>query len=175
MSLRDPTGAVPMPDSTGRLALTETKGVFIGSVLSLVLACGMVTLSVWFFASLLAGRLSPDLYVRLRVVAWVALIFIPAIPWILLTLLYPTRLVIDASGITYRVAGRARRIAWAEIQGIDVRQVPVDRSGGRQTATDVRGAAGRKLIWMPVFGVAPVALAQYLSARRDGNPVPRRR
>ena len=167
MSLQDPIGPVPEPDAGGRIVLAETKAVAVGVAMGLLVACGMAALSVWFFASLWAGTLAPGWYMRLRVIAWVGLIFFPAIPWMLLNLLYPRRLVIDDGGITYRMGGRVRRMAWREIRRIDVREVAIDRFGGRQTMTDLQSAAGRTIAWLPVFGVAPVALADYLSARRS--------
>ena len=167
MALQDPAGAVPEPDAAGRIVLTETKTVAAGAAIGLLVACGMAVLSVWFFASLWAGTLAPGWYLRLRVIAWIGLIFLPAIPWMLLNLLYLRRLVIDDGGITDRMGGRVRHMAWGEIRRIDVREVAIDRSGGRQTMTDVQSAAGRTIAWLPVFGVAPVALAEYLSARRS--------
>lgn len=167
MALQDPAGAVPEPDAAGRIVLTETKTVAAGAAIGLLVACGMAVLSVWFFASLWAGTLAPGWYLWLRVIAWIGLIFLPAIPWMLLNLLYLRRLVIDDGGITDRMGGRVRHMAWGEIRRINVREVAINRSGGRQTMTDVQSAAGRTIAWLPVFGVAPVALAEYLSARRS--------
>ncbi len=176
MALQDPAGAVPEPDAAGRIVLTETKTVAAGAAIGLLVACGMAVLSVWFFASLWAGTLAPGWYLWLRVIAWIGLIFLPAIPWMLLNLLYLRRLVIDDGGITDRMGGRVRHMAWGEIRRIEragggdqpLRRPANDDRCAKRRGTDDR-LAPRLRRGTGGAGRVPVGTAQPSLRRRPGR------
>ncbi len=81
-------------------------------------------------------------------------------------LLYPPSLTINDDGITSRNWGRTKRLLWSDIQAINLQQITVSRYGNTKTKTTIQGGAAR-IGFMPLFGVAPAVLADYINQRRN--------
>jgi hypothetical protein len=162
----DPAGPLPPADADGRLVLAETKATIVKTAISAFGAGCVALYNVLFWYKVLALHIVPPISdIRSRVFGIVSLLAWPALPWLVLKLLLPASLTIDADGILARGKTSLRRLGWEEIREIRLREITMGRGGKTQTQTIVIGPDFR-ISWMPVYGVAPKALADYLLERR---------
>jgi len=162
----DPTGAVPAEDAEGRLVLTQTHALYAKSACAAFLAGCVALYSLVFWYKFLALHAAPPAAdIRGRVLGVLSSCAWPVLLWMLLKLAWPPSLTIDAQGITARNLARLRRLSWEEMREIRLAEVTVGRGGQVQTQTMISGPDFR-ISWMPVYGVAPKALAKYVAARR---------
>jgi len=167
----DPRGKLPAADGDGRLVLEESKAVLAKTALS-ALVMGFVALyALLFWYKALVLRIVPPVTdIRGRVYGVVSLLAWPGLFWLLLKLLLSARLTVDTEGIVFRDWKGALRLGWEDVREVRLREVVMGRGGKVQTRTLVMGPQDR-ISWMPVFGVAPRALAAYLiERRREARP-----
>ena len=162
----DPAGPMPAEDETGRLVLNQTNTRYAKTAFAAFLAGCVAHYSLVFWVKYLTLHILPPVTdIRGRVFGVVSLAAFPALPWLLLNLALPPRLIIDAEGITARNNTRVRRLSWEEMREIRLREITTGRGGTVQTQTLITGP-NFSITWLPVYGVAPKTLAEYLITRR---------
>jgi hypothetical protein len=177
----DPQGPVPPEDAKGRLRLTATNThyaqVALGTfALSCIALYGMFYWN-WYFtvgaAQFAQGSVLEVLAIWLRFLGFCGIAALPFLPFMFMALIFPPSLVADDEGIVARNFASVRRMRWEDMRAITLKPAVVDRTGATKTRTSVIGASF-KLSWMPVYGVAPQALAEYLNARqlKEGTAAP---
>jgi hypothetical protein len=157
----DPTGAMPPEAADGSLTLTVSPAR-AASRLRLafaVMAAECVALLVLWWRLGGVAAIGPMFIYLLLFAAAITLL---AVVWILLPyVLDPPRLSIAAGGITMKQRGRTVTIGWHDLGAITLKTVS-DGRYGVQTRTVLSGPGTRQISFLPVFDVAPSALATYI-------------
>jgi hypothetical protein len=166
MRSTDPTGPVPAEDENGRLSLTETNANYAFFAFATFTITCIAAGSVVFWYLYLFQHGAPQITSqKLRIFGFICIVLVPFVPVCYLNLIYPPLLTIDDDGLNYRNLGKFKRIRWADIEAIDLKLIVNGRTRTTTTQTVIK-AAGQRVAWMPVFGIAPAALAAYLNQRR---------
>ncbi len=83
----------------------------------------------------------------------------------------PARLLIDDRGVTLSDGGTTRHLSWDDISSVRTKIIANNSSAlptprNPRTLTILSGGTSR-LSWFPVFGIAPEALAAYITQRQN--------
>jgi hypothetical protein len=157
----DPTGAMPptAPDGSVTLTVSPARAAAKMRLAFIVMAAECAALLVLWWRTGGVPAIGP---IFIYVLLFAAAVTLLAVAWILLPyVLDPPRLSIAAGGITMKRLGRTVTIGWRELGAITLKTV----SDGRynvQTRTVLSGPGGREMSFLPVFDVAPLALATYI-------------
>jgi hypothetical protein len=164
----DPTGDLPLPDSEGRIILTEKSGVAFG-----------LAAAIFFFGCLGLARAGVLIEFKKRVVGlpqqsidimWFTLcLSVLASIFLITLLLFPVRLTIDQDGIALRKLAITSRLLWDDILEIKLVTMAANTNYwtvAMQTFTEIKGRSAT-LSWDCAFTTNPKILADYLRNRAE--------
>lgn len=164
----EPSAPLPPPGADGRLILAEDSNNRDSTKVSAVLLSSLAVISLlyilYYFGTGMYHR--PDHGRLIYYAIEAAILCTPLSPLVALLALHPPQLQIDETGISYRAAGRNKTITWRDIQKISLKTVAVGRPLRLHHWIIISGAA-KKITCTPVFGVSPIALAEFLTAEQN--------
>jgi hypothetical protein len=166
----DPKGLLPPTDEHGRLILTESIKERIGMFFFLALSSVWFVLTSCFWIAYLQNKI-PEIWINvLKAPSYSMPVAFLVTLFFFIAVAYPRRLIISELGVSYRTLGNSKSMEWNEILDIRTEEVPISGrdllSVGVQTVTKLSGSKS-DLAWMPIFSVEPIALANYISNRRN--------